>query len=660
MDYRHLTTSEIEQLKRQGCRAEDWQKISVAKDFCADHIQRVIFSGTVQLGCFRNRLETERDIVKQSGLYNAYITDCRIADDVYIAEVRNLANYGIEPGVVIENVASLVVHGETGFGNGTELEILNEGGGRELILYDRLSAPLAYMMVLYRHDKGFIEKLSDLIRAYAAAKKSTRGTIAAGAKILNCLNLRNLAVGARAVLDGVLHLEEGTIASTAEDPAYVGEGVIAKSFIIQSGSRVEGAAILDHSFVGQGVQVGRQFSAENSAIFANSEAFHGEATAIFAGPYTVTHHKSTLLISGLFSFYNAGSGSNQSNHMYKLGPVHQGILGRGSKTGSLSYLKWPCRVGLFSVVIGSHFSNFDISDIPFSYLFGTDSGSVLVPGVNLFTVGTRRDSQKWPQRDRRKGRERWDLINFELFNPYSVSKLLKGIRELEKLSENPESQEFIDYRGTVIKRSRLQKGIEAYETAIVIYIGYALIKQIEHGPQIKSFKSLREHLGREIENGTGAWADLAGMIAPLDVIKELMSEVGSEKCDSVSKFYAALAEIHARYEEYNWSFCRQLIEDRMGNPVAKLSKEQLLQMIEAWRDSQIRADEVILQDARKEFDDKSRIGYGIDGDEDIVERDFEAVRGSYDSNKFVQDIQGEMTEIPQKAAELIDFVKNLA
>ena len=58
----------------------------------------------------------------------------------------------------------------------------------------------------------------------------------------------------------------------------------------------------------------------------------------FAGPYKVTHHKSTLLIAGMFSFMNAGSGSNQSNHMYKLGPIHQGTLERGAKTTSDSYI----------------------------------------------------------------------------------------------------------------------------------------------------------------------------------------------------------------------------------------------------------------------------------------------------------------------------------
>ena len=44
------------------------------------------------------------------------------------------------------------------------------------------------------------------------------------------------------------------------------------------------------------------------------------------GPYTVSHHKSSLLIAGMFSFFNAGSGSNQSNHLFKSGAVHQACL----------------------------------------------------------------------------------------------------------------------------------------------------------------------------------------------------------------------------------------------------------------------------------------------------------------------------------------------
>ena len=155
----------------------------------------------------------------------------------------------------------------------------------------------------------------------------------AGARIENVVSVVNVAFGPAAKVSGATDLRNGTIASSKEDPAAVGAGVLAKNFIILSGSQVADGAVLANTFVGQGVRIGKQYSAENSTFFANCEGFHGEACSIFAGPYTVSHHKSTLMIAGMFSFYNAGSGTNQSNHMYKLGPIHQGILLRGAKTG---------------------------------------------------------------------------------------------------------------------------------------------------------------------------------------------------------------------------------------------------------------------------------------------------------------------------------------
>jgi hypothetical protein len=128
-------------------------------------------------------------------------------------------------------------------------------------------------------------------------------------------------------------------------------------------------------------------------FFSNCQGENGEACALFAGPYTVTHHKSTLLIAGMFSFMNAGSGSNQSNHMYKLGPIHQGIVERGAKTTSDSYVLWPAKVGPYSLILGRHYKHSDTSNLPSSYLIENDNTTYIAPGVNLRSVGTIRDAK---------------------------------------------------------------------------------------------------------------------------------------------------------------------------------------------------------------------------------------------------------------------------
>ena len=104
--------------------------------------------------------------------------------------------------------------------------------------------------------------------------------------------------------------------------------------------------------------------------------------------------------------------------MYKLGPIHQGIVERGSKTTSDSYVLWPAKIGAFSLVMGRHVRHPDTSKLPFSYLIEKGSESYLVPGVNLKSVGTIRDALKWPKRDNRKDPEHLDMVNFNLLSPY--------------------------------------------------------------------------------------------------------------------------------------------------------------------------------------------------------------------------------------------------
>ena len=96
-------------------------------------------------------------------------------------------------------------------------------------------------------------------------------------------------------------------------------------------------------------------------------------------------HKSSLLIAGMFSFLNAGSGSNQSNHMYKLGPIHQGVVERGSKTTSDSYILWPAKVGAFSLIMGIWGTNFYVVLISVFFIYACST--TLLPR-------SRRESQK--------------------------------------------------------------------------------------------------------------------------------------------------------------------------------------------------------------------------------------------------------------------------
>jgi hypothetical protein len=660
MTYRQLTEEETKKLISQNCFAENWGNIWVSERFSPENIINTRFEGTIRLGDLSGNVALEADSSRKCGICNSTLNNCEIGDNVHISDVKRLSDYKIEAQVLISNVGSLSVDGETTFGNGIEIEVLNEGGGRELPIFDRLSSQIAYLAVIYRHDREFTEKLLGLIREYCETKRSSVGLIETGARITDSTTIRNVSVGRFTHISGVILLEDGTVGSCPEDPAFLGTGVIARKFIILSGSKIDDGAILDKCFIGQGVKIGKQFSGENSAFFANSEAFHGEAVSLFAGPYTVTHHKSTLLIACLTSFYNAGSGTNQSNHMYKLGPLHQGILDRGSKTGSFSYLLLPGHVGPFTVVVGKHYVNFDASDFPFSYISEEKGRSELIPSMNLFTVGTRRDADKWPSRDRRKDPDILDLITFDLFNPYIGGKILKAIAILNDLGEKTDKRtDYIKYKGLSIHRLVLKTTRKYYEMAIRVFTGHEFIKRLDRLDSKSSLTEVKRMLTGQETHGAGKWNDLSGLFAPSVKIYELINAIKSSEIQSLSQISGSLREIYNKYPEYMWNWCSEYFKNLTGNKPEDMEPEGMISIIDEWKTNAVKLNNMILKDAEKEFDPGSKIGYGLDAGEEANEKDFRAVRGDYADNKFVIALNKESQEINEKAGRLISIMEKL-
>ena len=367
--YRKLTDEEIGQLILQGCYSEDWNLVEVVPGFLPDNIRFVKFSGFNKLGRFEEEITLFGGVRVKTGIVHAHIHNCTIGDNSLISSVKSyIANYTIGKQVVIHNLDQLAVEGTSSFGNGTLVKVINESGGREIPIYDHLSAQVAYILSMYRHRMKAVNVIENLISRYVDFISSSTGTVSNGVKLINCGTIRNVKIGSYAFLEGVAKLDNGSINSTAADPVKIGQGVILENFIVCSGTCINDTTLVSNCFVGQGCMLDKHYSAVDSVFFANCQGFHGEACSIFAGPYTVSHHKSSLLIAGLFSFMNAGSGSNQSNHLYKLGPIHQGIVERGAKTTSDSYILWPSRIGAFSLVLGRHYSHSDTTDFPFSYL----------------------------------------------------------------------------------------------------------------------------------------------------------------------------------------------------------------------------------------------------------------------------------------------------
>ena len=657
--YRSLSIGEIRGLEAAGCRSNSWESVFVKDPFNAERIQNVTFSGTVRLGLFNGVARERCGLPLMRGIKNAHIHNCTIADNVTITDITGfIANYDIGEGVVIRNCGHISTEGHTSFGNGTRVAVLNETGGREVPIWDRLTSHMAYIITLYRHRPSAIAEIEKLIDDYTEGVRSDRGEIGSGSYIAGCGTIKNVRIGNGAVIEDVSRLEEGSVNSSFRDPVHIGNDVIMDHFIICSGSKVNDAAVIDKCFIGQGCILSKQYSAENSLFFSNCGGYHGEACSIFAGPYTVTHHKSTLLIAGIFSFMNAGSGSNQSNHMYKLGPIHQGIMERGSKTTSDSFVLWPSRIGPFTLVGGRHHHNVDTTSFPFSYLTEASYESQLIPGINLRSVGTIRDAQKWPKRDMRKDTRKLDQINYNLLSPFTVGKMIKGRDLLKELIEANQGQDVIGYERMRIKSSAAMRGISLYQMGIDKYIGNSVIKRLE-GTVFRSDEEIRDRMKPDTMEGTGDWIDMSGLITPLSSIEVLLEAIESKEMKSADAINRSFDSIHRNYYNLQWAWVYDHLPGETGKPNEELTADDIIAIVERWKKSVVELDWMLYEDARKEFTLSSMTGFGIDGDDEVKKRDFEQVRGDFEKNSVVLAILDHIKAKTELGDELINRMRNI-
>ncbi len=601
-NFRRLTSEEIEVLKSQMCSASDWDTIEVAEGFSPENVRYARFSGNIRLGTFRKEFQLAGGMVKHSGIYYATLHNVTVGDDCCIENVKNyIANYHIGSGTFIENVDIILTDGISTFGNGVQVSVLNETGGCEVMIYDRLSAQLAYLMAFYRHKPSLLSRLHAMIEQYSRSVESSFGTIGRNVIIADAGYIKNVRVGDSCKIEGASRLKNGSINSNPEAPVHIGVGVIGDDFIISSGSSVEDGVTFSRCFIGQACRLGHNYSASDSLFFSNCQGENGEACAIFAGPFTVTHHKSTLLIAGMFSFMNAGSGSNQSNHLYKLGPIHHGVMERGSKTASDSYILWPAKVGAFSLVMGRHVCHQDTSDLPFSYLIEQQSTSYIMPGANLKSVGTIRDAKKWPSRDRRKGPGKLDSINFNLLSPYTVQKMLRAVDILNELKRvSGDTSDYYAYQSGRIKSTSLANGLRYYGYAIDKFFGNSLITRVMNA-EFSSLEDLRRAFVPQSQYGDGEWVDIAGMIVPGKAVEDVVLDVESGRTSDLEILNERISSLHSEYYHYEWRWACKAMEEYYGLRLSELSVEDLSKLILRWKDSVVALDRLLYEDARKEF-----------------------------------------------------------
>lgn len=523
---RNLSPEEIHLLELQGCRSDDWNSVRIDTSLDLKYIYNVKFHGSVT-------------ILKGARISNV---------------PGGVKGCVIKENALIDNVASLIFDEDSMHGVGTEVAVLDETGTRPVFIYPGLSSQIATLMA--RKPTWLKDTLAQGLKSFLISR-ATQAQIGENAIIRNCGPIKNVSIGKEIKVEGASRLENGSIinnASPGKCLSYVGNAVEAENFIIEDGI-LDSKSIVANCYIGQGAKLSHGFSAHDSLFFANCMMENGEAHSLLAGPYTVSMHKGSLLIGSQTSFLNAGSSTNQSNHMYKMGPIHWGVLERGVKTSSGSYLMHGSKIGAFSLLMGTHKSHPDTSQFPFSYLFSDERGStIVVPALMLRSVGLLRDEKKWPDRDKRlnHGLPLFDHINFNVFNPFTVDTMLNAVDLINELLTMPaDDDQYMRFKGLKFTRAALERAKTLYSLAIFKY----LLNTLPQG-----------NFPEASERSPEKWVDLGGqIITRTDLLKILA-------IDNIPEVEFTLSEAMRNFKNLELQWVAQRFENKWRQPLEVLEE----------------------------------------------------------------------------------------
>ncbi|MDD5449306.1 MAG: DUF4954 family protein [Candidatus Omnitrophica bacterium] len=476
-----LTKEQIDKLETNGNSARDWKKIKIAKGLDISRIRRCYFSGEVTIGKLAGDVEISAGVKVPSGIYNSIVIDSYIGDNSLIQDVKTLSNYIICASSVLFNCGVISAKEENTFGNGSELPIAIETGGREVKTYAEMTLEAAAKVATSRADKEFLKAYNDSVDKYIAAISSRKGIIQEGAAVKNTKKILDSYIGPHAVIDGAEAVVNSSVLSGEGEETEISDGSYVKNSIIQWGSEVASMAIVANSVLTEHSHVERHGKVTDSIIGANTGIAEGEVTASLVGPFVGFHHQS-LLIAAFWpeGKGNVGYGANVgSNHTSKA-PDQELWPGEGTFFGLGVNIKFPSDFtkAPYSIIATAVNALPQKVEFPFSLINSpadrfdgiSPAYNEIMPGWvlsdNIFTV--RRNEGKYRKRNKAK-RAR---IEFEVFRPEIVDLMIGARSKLDGVKEIKKIYSDRDIKGTgknyMLEESR-KAGIEAYTFYIRYY-----------------------------------------------------------------------------------------------------------------------------------------------------------------------------------------------
>lgn len=490
----------IEALEKNGNTCSDWKKIKIATGFNPERVKNSQFFGNVSLGKFEKTIEVEDGVSLPSGIYNSAIINSKIGSDCLINHVNLLANYNVKDEVIILNCGEISTKKGATFGQGIEIPVAIETGGREVRIYSNLTIPEAAKIATNRENKKLLRSYNKKVERVVKKIKSNTGTIEKGAQIKNTPKVKDAYIGESAVIDNANLVLNSTILSNKEEAVEISDGAYVRNSIIQWGCEVTSGAIVDESCLTEHSHVERHGKVTKSIIGPNSGVAEGECTASLLGPFVGFHHQALLIAT----FWpegkgNIGYGANVgSNHTSKA-PDQELWAGEGTFFGLGVNIKFPSDFtkAPYSIIATAVNALPQKVTFPFSMINSPSTSfkdispayNDIMPGWllsdNIFTL--KRNEAKYIKRNKAR---RSDFV-FEVFRPDIVALMIDArnrLRDFPYKKDVYTEKDILGLGKNYLLESSRQIAISAYTFYIRYYALLGLKRKLEEILQKKVSK----------------------------------------------------------------------------------------------------------------------------------------------------------------------------
>jgi len=561
IEYRKLTSQEIEILVHNRNTSDDWNKIFVSHSFNPELVKNCKFYGLIRIGKLEPYYIEFHNLRLPVGMYNSTIISSDFGDNVCIDNVNYISHYIVGNDVMIVNVNELATTDISKFGNGilkegedenirTWMEICNENGGRKVIPFNGMLPGDAYLWSKYREDEALLNKFKEFTADRFGKQRGLYGKIGDRTVIKNCKIVKDVWIGSDAYLKGANKLKNLTINSDKERRSQIGEGCEMVNGIVGYGCRIFYGVkavrfvMASHSQLKYGARLINSYLGNNSTISC-CEVLN---SLIFPG-HEQHHNNSFLCASLLMGQSNVAAGATIGSNHNSRSPDGEIIAGRGFWPGLCVSLKHNSKFASFTILTkGDYPAELNIP-IPFSLVSNhvTSNKLVVMPGYwfmyNMYALA--RNTWKYVERDRRT--ERIQLLEYDYLAPDTINELFDSLQLLEQLKPNEKGAAIVTGWENTNRETEIIKvpqSIALFKELIRYYGTIELLQHIKNN-NFTSFDGFKKILSAKIQRSK--WLNIGGQLIQQTEVEKLKRHIKSGKVkswDELHSFY------HQQGEEY--------------------------------------------------------------------------------------------------------------